>query len=153
MMRLFFVVIALACLAAGPLACGNAPEEDEENCAKFSSYQIYPEFGTGQTEYELLVVLKEKKVNRSIDKIEAALFHSDGSNAQKVWGLVQSSADPYRYISNSFFGNEICEDATCFYYFQVIAYHDDGCIKGFDTEVFVVDMTDSEPQDDDDDAS
>jgi hypothetical protein len=147
----YFIGIAILSLLLIGFGCGSDDEDDEQECPKFDSYQIYPDVGTSDSQYELLVVLKNSSVNRDIERIEAALYHSDGSNAQKVWDLVQSSSDPYRYLSNTFEGSEVCEEGYCYLYFQVIAHHDSGCIRGFDSDVFVVEATEPAPGDDDDD--
>lgn len=131
--------VLLSALALFFFACGDEGDEEEDDCPRFSDYQIYPEFGTATTEYELLVVLKKKSVNHKVNRIEAKLFNSDGSSAQKTLDMVQSNEDPYRFV-RGFSGSDVCEEGTCHLYFHVIAYHTSGCEKAFDTQMLVVEV-------------
>jgi len=134
--------------------CGSEDKEEEEDCPRFYDYQIYPEVGRQDTEFEILVILKQKSENRQIAKIKANIYHSDGRSAQISLDMVQSNADPYRFV-RSFMGNEVCEEGTCKYFFKVVATHATGCVKTFNSSVFVVEtstIADDDDSTDDDDS-
>ena len=151
MKHLVPLLIVLGALTFVSFGCGDGEQDDEEKCPRYSDYQLYPEVGDGETEFELLIQLKKKSVNQTVNRIEAELYHSDGSSAQQTLDLVQSNADPFRFL-RAFNGAEVCEEGTCNLYFHVVASHLSGCEKAFDTDIFVVQMP-APADDDDDDAS
>lgn len=144
------LLIILFLFAVGIFGCNNDDEEDDEDCPKFMSYQIYPDEGDGDTQYELLVQMKRKKVNAKVTAIQAKAANSDGSLTPYTLDLVQSTADPTRFV-RAFNGNEVCEEGICMLFFQVKAYHASGCEKTIETDVFVVRMPEATDDDDDDD--
>ena len=132
----------------GMFGCPPSEEEDGEDCPVFSKYQIYPEEGDGDTQYELLIILARKEVNAKVTAIQAKVANSDGSLTPFTLDMVQSNAEPARFV-RAFNGNEVCEEGTCMLFFKAKAFHASGCKKSIKTDVFVVRMPES-PDDDDD---
>ncbi len=152
-MKHVIVACALAIVAALAAAgCGSESKTPEE-CPSFQDWQIYPPNGGPDTQFELFVLLKDKSANTRVEGIRADLFTSDGRGTGVAYDLVQSDSDGKRYL-RSFAGSEVCEEGVCNVYFQVVATHEKGCIKGFDTDMFQVAYPGAGSDDDtDDDAS
>ena len=150
MKRIF--TLSLLFMTAALLAYCGGTKEDEEDCPAFSSSQLYPEYGGPDTHFELIVVLKEKSVNTDIELIRADLYMSSGEATGKAYDLVRSDVDAFRYL-RQFNGKDICDsdEPYCNLFFRVIAEHEDGCIKGFDTDMIQIDNGLSEADDDADD--
>lgn len=145
------LIAMLTALLFGLLICGCSPDDDEEeeDCPKFENYQIYPEVGDVNSDYEFLIQLKHDSVNHKVLRIEAKVYNSDGSYAGNTFQLVQSSADPYRFLK-AFKGSDFCELPPCMLYFQTTALHSSGCEESFDSTVFVVESNSTGDDDDDD---
>ncbi|MCZ7583408.1 MAG: hypothetical protein M5R36_08795 [Deltaproteobacteria bacterium] len=144
------LVLLFAALGLAVSACGKSDDNPEE-CPKFQDTQIYPASGTSDTEFEILLILTGDSENQDIDRITAEARTSEGRPNGVKFDLVRSEADARRFIRR-FRGDEVCDDCLCNLYFQVVAFHDSGCIKGFDTDVIHVEQfacADDDAADDD----
>ncbi len=141
-------IIFILALAVLFVACGEK-KEDEEDCPAFLSFQLYPETGGPDTHFELIVILKGKSVNQDIELIRADLYMSSGEATGKAYDLVRSDIDAFRYL-RQFNGIDICksDEPYCNLFFRIIATHEDGCIKGFDTDMIQIDNELETPDDD-----
>ena len=151
-----FAIFALVGLAVIALvsACGEATDDDE-SCPSFSDRQLLPEIGGGDTEYVLWVKLKSNKANRQLESIVCNAFYADGRSTGITLDMVRVEDEPYKYI-RTFQGNEMCDSGACTLFFQVVATHEDGCRKQFDTPLFqvVIDaVTDDDDNNDDNDTT
>ncbi|MCB9476311.1 MAG: hypothetical protein H6684_11105 [Deltaproteobacteria bacterium] len=148
---LTFQFALVAAVALSVTTCGSGDDDDDEKCPRFSDQQLYPASGGPDTQFELLVILKDTSENNGIDRIIAQLKNSEGSNTGKTFTLVRSDADPRRYLRSES-GEDLCDEGVCNLYFRVIAEHDSGCKKAFETDVIQV-VNPEGATDDDDDAT
>lgn len=146
-MCLILLALAGLLVAAG---CGKE-QTNEETCPSFSDYQLYPPLGTGDSVYELLVMLRDRSANQDVEKVYADLYSSNDQYAGRTFDLVRLEADHLRYLL-TFQGSEVCESGTCSLFFKVFAKHPEGCIKSFQTDIFQV-VIGPETDDDNDAAS
>jgi hypothetical protein len=134
---LFFGVLFLLAGITGALfACGEE-KKDEEKCPSFADQQMLPETGIAETEFVLWVKLRDRDANHNLAGMVAQLFNVDGRSANKTLDLVRVEDDPLKYI-RTFKGSDVCASDTCTLYFHVIAEHQDGCERSFDTPLFQV---------------
>jgi hypothetical protein len=133
--RAAFVILAVILV----LMCGtcSGKKDQPKECAQFEDYQIYPLDGTAGTLFELFVLLKDDSENDGVLGIVGDLLTSDGAETGKMFDLVQSDADQNRWL-RSFTGDKLCDEGTCNLFFNVIATHKSGCVKGFSTAMFQV---------------
>ena len=143
LLLLFFVPIVFV------TACGEETDDDGESCPSFNDRQLLPDVGEPDTEFVLWVELKSKNVNRQIESLIANAFFADGRSANKTFDLVRVEDKPYKYL-RTFKGDEVCDSGVCTLFFQVVARHEDGCARSFDTPLFQVVCPD---QGDDDDTA
>ncbi len=154
-MKPILAIVVSVVLMVFLAACGET-KDDEEDCPAFSTYQLYPETGGPDTNFELIVILKEKSVNMDIELIHADLYMSSGEATGKAYDLVRSDLDAFRYL-RQFNGEDICksDEPYCNLFFRIVATHEDGCIKGFDTNLIQIDnghdVADDDANDDADD--
>ncbi|MDP8224135.1 MAG: hypothetical protein P9L99_12305 [Candidatus Lernaella stagnicola] len=148
MRKLSMLLVFLLILAVCGLGCGEEPDDDGESCPSFKDQQLLPDSGGPSSDFVLWVELKEKKANRQLSSVVANAFFADGRSAGKTFDLVRVEEEPYKYL-RTFTGEEVCEANTCTLFFQVIAVHEDGCRKSFDTPLFQVIW----PDESDDDTS
>ena len=127
---------ALLILIAAFASCGVQPKKPRD-CAQFADYQLYPAQGTASTLFELFVLLKDTSENDGVLGITGDLLTSDGAETGKMFDLVESDAAKYRWL-RSFTGDKLCDEGTCNLFFNVVATHKSGCIKGFSTNLFQV---------------
>lgn len=149
-MRRFTFLFVIAALVLFVGSCGGK-DEDEEDCPSFSDFQIYPMTGGPDTPFELLVVLRNDSENADVERIRADLLTSDGTALGQAFDLVRSDADAKRYL-RAFLGEEVCDEDICNVFFRVIAEHQSGCLKGFDTPVIHIESpgaADDDTADDD----
>jgi hypothetical protein len=147
--RFFVRKIALVLLLVSVcvvVSCATK-HKSEEDCPIFDDYQVYPADGGPDTTYEIFVLLKDDSENEGVEGIMAYLLTSDGTQTGKSFDLVRSDADTKRYL-RAFLGSDLCDESVCNLFFQVIATHESGCIKGFDTDMFQVAYPNSASDDD-----
>jgi len=146
MKRLWIPILVL--LLGLQIGCGDKDEDDDEQCPAFNDYQLLPEIGDLNSEFVLWVEMRVREANRELVGVTADLYEASGRAAGKAFDLVRVEDNQYRYL-RTFTGDEVCTSGTCTLYFQVIAEHEDGCKKAFDTPLFQVVIDDGQTDDDD----
>ena len=134
---LFVGLLLLLLTAGGLLASCEAEKKDEEQCPSFADQQLLPETGSTDTEFVLWVKLRNREANHNLSGIVAQLFSVDGRSANKTLDLVRVEDNPLKYI-RTFKGMDVCASGVCTLYFRVVAEHEKGCQRSFDTPLFQV---------------
>ncbi|MHA1568968.1 MAG: hypothetical protein ACTSXZ_05825 [Alphaproteobacteria bacterium] len=144
------LLLLLPVLVLPLVTCGEESDDDDEDCPSFDDYQVYPEIGGPNNVFELFVRLKDKSANQHVERVYGQLYYSNGEHAGVTFDLVRTETDHLRYL-RTFRGYEVCENGTCSLYFKVIAEHEKGCKKAFETDMFqvVIDEGDDDIADDD----
>jgi hypothetical protein len=147
-LRLAWLLLAVG-LALALGGCGST-DEKKSDCPSFADQQLLPEEGGPDTQYVLWVKLRDTDTNKKLESMVAQSFTVDGRSNNKTFDLVRVESNPLKYL-RTFNGSEVCASDTCTLYFRVIATSQDGCERGFDTELFQVVMDQGDDDDDDND--
>lgn len=157
MSKRFFPWLTLAILSLmGGVAswlCGCVVGEGshEPDCPSFYDYQIDPKDGDQNTEFVIVVILRDEEKNRYIRRMRAQFRTLDGEYTGQSMDLIPSHLDWRRYF-RTFNASDYCESGICRYYLKINALQNSGCTSTFNTDSFSIEITSSDDDIIDDDS-